>query len=97
MMAFKFPSWRWIANGIRIFAPIPLTLSAAALVGILWKGSWPIETAELRIQFLGLGMLVVLALLGLALFLSREGISSISLTGPGGIGMSVNKKDKEDE
>ena len=92
----KFPGWRWIADGIRIGAPIPLTLSAAGLVFILWLGGWPIETAESRVQWLGIGLMVVLLLLGLALFLGRSGISSLSVKGPGGVEVNINEKEKAD-
>lgn len=87
----KFPGWQWIADGIRIGAPIPLTLCAAALTLILWKGGWPIETAEQRIQYLGFGLLGVLFLLGLSLFLSRDGISSFSVKA-GAVEVNVNDK-----
>lgn len=92
----KFPGWQWIADGIRIGAPIPLTLCAAGLVLILWLGQWPIETAEQRIQYLGIGMLMILAVLALSLFLSREGISSFSVKA-GAVELNVNDKDKSDE
>ena len=97
MTGFKFPGWRWIADGIRIGAPIPLTLSAAGLVLILWLGGWPLETAQQRIQFLGIGMLLVLGLLGLSLFLGRQGISSLSVRGPGGMEVNINEKEKAGE
>lgn len=93
-MNWKFPGWRWIADGVRIGAPIPLTLSAAGLVLILWRGGWPLETAEQRIQFLGIGLLLVLGLLALSLFLGRQGISSLSVKGPGGMEVNINEKDK---
>jgi hypothetical protein len=93
----KFPGWPAIAEGIRIGAPIPLTLGAAGLVGILWRGGWPIETAEQRVQFLGIGLLVLLLLLGLALFLAKDGIKSISLRGPGGVELNVNEDGKDEQ
>ncbi|MCA3080543.1 MAG: hypothetical protein ING71_17345 [Rhodocyclaceae bacterium] len=93
----RWPGWRWIADGIRIGAPIPLTLFAGGLVFILWLGNWPLETAEQRIQFLGIGMLLVLGLLGLSLFLGRQGISSLSVKGPGGMEVNINEKDKADD
>ena len=92
----KFPGWRWIADGIRIGAPIPLTFTSAGLVWILWQGGWPIETAEARVQWLGVALLFNLTLLGLALFLSRQGISSFSLRGPGGVEVNINEKEKAD-
>ena len=96
-MNWKFPSWRWIADGVRILAPIPLTFTSAGLVLIVWQGGWPTETAEARLQWLGIALLFNLTLLGLALFLSRAGISSFSLKGPGGMEVSVNEKDRPDE
>lgn len=91
---FKFPGWQWFSDAIRTLSPIPLTLGAAALTAILWRGGWPIETAEQRIQFLGLGLLTVLFLLGLSLFLNRAGVSSFSVKA-GSVEVSVN--DKKDE
>jgi hypothetical protein len=92
----KFPGWRWIADGVRIGAPIPLTFTAAGLVYILWLGGWPVETAEQRVQWLGIALLFNLTLLGLALFLSRAGISSFSLKGPGGVEMEINGQERAD-
>ena len=92
----KFPGWPAIAEGIRIGAPIPLTLCVVGMVGVLWRGGWPIETAEQRVQFLGIGLLVLLLLLGLSLFLVRDGIKSLSLRGPGGVELNVNQDDKDE-
>jgi hypothetical protein len=89
----KFPGWPWIAEGIRIGAPIPLTITAACLVVILWRGGWPIETAEARVQWLGIALITNLFLLGLALFLSRAGISSFSVKA-GAVEVNVNEGEK---
>lgn len=93
----KFPGWPWVSDFVRILAPIPLTFCAAAMVLILWQGGWPIETAEQRIQFLGLVALGTLVLLGLALFLNRQGISSFSIKGPGGVELNVNDGERKDD
>lgn len=93
----KWPGWQWIADGIRIGAPIPLTLTSAGLVFILWKGGWPLDTAEARVQWLGIALLFNLSLLGLALFLSRAGISSFSVKGPGGMEVEINGQGKADD
>lgn len=85
----KFPGWKWIADGIRIGAPIPLTLTAACLVLILWRGGWPIETAEARVQWLGIALIANIALLGLALFLNKDGIKSFTIKG-GPVEIGVN-------
>ena len=94
-MKFKWPGWTWIGNGVRTLSPIPLTLMAAGLTFILWLGNWPLETAEQRIQYLGIGLLFVLALLGLALFLVREGIKSFSVKA-GAVEIGVNEQNKDD-
>lgn len=81
---------------MRILAPIPLTFTSAGLVLIVWQGGWPTETAEQRVQWLGIALLFNLTLLGLALFLSRAGISSFSLKGPGGMEVEINGQEKAD-
>ena len=91
----KWLNWKWVADGIRIGAPIPLTFTSAGLVMILWQGGWPVETAEARVQWLGIALLFNLTLLGLALFLSRQGISSFSVKA-GAMEVSVNEGDKND-
>lgn len=88
-------SWQWVADGIRIGAPIPLTFTSAGLVMVLWQGGWPVETAEARVQWLGIALLFNLTLLGLALFLSRAGISSFSVKA-GAMEVSVNEGEKSD-
>ncbi len=93
----KWPGWQWVADGVRIGAPIPLTLTSAGLVFILWKGGWPLETAEASVQWLGIALLFNLTLLGLALFLSRAGISSFSVKGPGGMEVEINGQGKADD
>jgi hypothetical protein len=90
----KFPGWRWIADGVRTLSPIPLTFMSAGLVFILWLGNWPVETAEQRIRWLGISLVGCIALLGLALFLVREGIKSFSVKA-GSVEIGVNdEKDK---
>jgi len=90
----KFPGWTWIGNGVRTLSPIPLTFMAAGLVFILWLGGWPVETAEQRIRWLGISLVGCIALLGLALFLVREGIKSFSVKA-GAVEIGVNdERDK---
>ncbi len=93
MIKLKFPGWPWIAEGIRIGAPIPLTLSAAGLVILLWRGGWPIETAEARVQWLGIALLANIAMIGLALFLNKDGISSFSVKA-GAVEVNLNEGEK---
>ena len=96
MKWLQFPGWRWVADGVRILAPIPLTFTSAGLVLIVWQGGWPTETAEARLQWLGIALLFNLTLLGLALFLSRAGISSFSVKA-GSMEVNINEQgDKND-
>lgn len=53
------------------------------------------ETAEQRVQWLGIALLFNLTLLGLALFLSRQGISSFSVKA-GAMEVSVNNPENSD-
>ena len=95
-MKLSWPGWAWFAEGIRTFSPIPLTFTAIALVLIHWKGGWPPETADARIQWLGIALVANIALLGFALFLNRAGITSFSVKG-GPVEVSVNdRKDPEE-
>ena len=92
----KFPGWPWVSDFVRILAPIPLTFTAAALVYIVWRGGWPVETAEARVQWLGIALIANIALLGLALFLNREGIRSFSFRG-GPVEFGVNDGERKDD
>lgn len=83
-----------MSDFVRILAPIPLTGCAAALTLILWKGGWPIETAEARVQWLGIALTANIALLGLALFLNRDGIRSFTIDA-GPVKLGVNDKDPD--
>lgn len=92
----KFPGWPWVSDFVRILAPIPLTFCAAGLTFILWKGGWPIETAEARVQWLGIALIANIALLGLALFLNKDGISSFSVKA-GAVEIGVNDGERKDD
>jgi hypothetical protein len=57
-----------------IFGSIAMTCFSGMLVYIMWKGGWPVETAEARVHVLGkalmlslTGSLVVLTTLGFAI------------------------------
>jgi hypothetical protein len=88
----KWPSWAWVATGVKVLAPIPLTTSAAALAFILWRGGWAPETAQDRIQWLGIALIANIALLGLSLFLTG-GIRTFNFKA-GVIEASVNEDGK---
>lgn len=85
----RWLSWKWVSNFVRILAPIPLTFTAVGLVWVLWLGGWPVETAEARVQWLGIALVANIALLGLALFLNRDGIRSFTIKG-GPVEIGVN-------
>lgn len=95
-MRWRWPGWPWIADALRTLAALPLSAAVAGLVLILWRGGWPEATAEARVQWLGLGMLALIALLGLALFFVREGIRSISVrAGPAEISVNEGSEDRQ--
>jgi hypothetical protein len=54
-----------------------LTAFAAWLVWILWKGGWPLETADKRIEALAWALLGILATVGIVLV---------------GLGMAINRR-----
>jgi hypothetical protein len=37
---------------------------------IIWRGGWPVDTSEARIQWLGIALVAAIVLLGLSLFLT---------------------------
>lgn len=91
----KWPGWHWFADALRTLSPLPLTFAAAGLTLILWLGGWPIETAEQRIRWLGISLVCTIALLGLALFLVREGIRSFTVKA-GAVEIGVNEELNDD-
>jgi hypothetical protein len=93
-MKLSWPGWPWFADAIRTLSPLPLTAGAAGLTLILWQGGWPMETAEARVQWLGIALVATIALLGLALFLVREGIKSFSVKA-GAVEFEVNEDNKD--
>jgi hypothetical protein len=88
----RWLDWPWVAAGVRTLAPIPLTTCAAVLTFILWRGGWPIETSEARIQWLGIALVASIALLGLSLFLTG-GIRTFNFKA-GIVEASVNEDSK---
>lgn len=89
-----FPAKEWRAHTAlvaSILGAIAFTVFSGALVYIMWKGGWPIETAEARIETLGKalmlslsGALVVLITLGFAVNRRSVKISSEGLEASGG-------------
>jgi hypothetical protein len=95
-MKFKFPGWMWVGDGIRALSAIPLTLMAVAFTLVLWLGNWPSETAAQRIQLIGFGLIGSVVLLGLALFLVKDGIKSLSAE-MGAMKVKMNSEDKDEQ
>lgn len=69
------------------------TFFAGALVYVVWKGGWPVETSEMRIEILGqalllamAGSLVVLISLGFAINRRMVKITRDGLVASGGDG-----------
>lgn len=80
MQKIDLPQWpprEWrsfLALIASVLGSVALTMFAAWVVWIIWKGAWPIETAATRIDLLGRaltislgGSLVVLITLGFAI------------------------------
>jgi hypothetical protein len=94
----KWPGWPWVAVAFRTLSPVALSVFAGALVFVLWKGGWPIETAEARVQWLGISLLLLLVALILSLFLTPDGIRSFSVKAgiiEAGINNDGNQPDRE--
>lgn len=66
-----------------LYTPV-LTFCAVGQVLVLWLGPWPDSTAALRLQFLGWGMLINLALIGLGTFFLQRRTVNIHAKTPGG-------------
>lgn len=89
-----FPAREWrahIALIASIFGAIAFTAFAVFLVFIMWKGGWPTDTAEMRIEVLGKalilslsGALVVLISLGFAINRRMVKITKDGLEASGG-------------
>lgn len=73
----RFPAREWrahIALLTSILGSMAFMFFATALVGVLWLGTWPVETAEMRIEILGkalmlslIGSLIVVISFGFAI------------------------------
>lgn len=66
-----------------LYTPV-LTVCAVGQVLVIWLGPWPDDTSALRLQFLGWGMIVNLALIGLGtFFLQRRTVNLHAKTAAG--------------
>ncbi len=87
-----FPAKEWrahVALVASILGSIALTIFSSALVYIMWKGGWPVDTALVRIEVLSKalmfslgGSLVVLITLGFAINrrsvkITKDGLEAI--------------------
>jgi hypothetical protein len=85
-----FPAKEWrahIALMASILGAVALTAFSISLVYIMWRGGWPIETSEMRIEILGKALilsLVVLISLGFAINRRSVKISTDGLEASGG-------------
>lgn len=66
-----------------LYTPV-LTICAVGQVLVIWVGPWPEATAALRLQFLGWGMIVNLALIALGTFFLQRRTVNVKATTPGG-------------
>ncbi len=89
-----FPAKEWrahVALIASILGSIALTVFSSALVYIMWKGGWPVDTALVRIEVLSKalmfslgGSLVVLITLGFAINRRSIKVSKDGLEASGG-------------
>lgn len=66
-----------------LYTPV-LTICAVGQVLVIWLGPWPDDTAALRLQFLGWGMIGNLGLIGLGTFFLQRRTVNLKGTTPGG-------------
>ena len=58
-----------------------VTLLAAAMVLLVWRGGWADSTQALRLHYLGASMVLLVAIMGLGLFwLQRLSLDRISVS-----------------
>lgn len=71
-----------------ILAGPPLTLFAAAIVGIIWKGPWPNHLAGDQLTILGRALFIALALIGVIVIALAA--VRVKATGVGGASLEVD-------
>jgi len=76
----------------RAFFPIPISIFAIGITYILWKGGWPIETSESRINWLGISLIIAIVVLCIW-FLFPKGVNNVSAKG-GVVEVSINQKEE---
>lgn len=87
MSAKLFPAMLRAAP-VRLWALIlagpPLTLFAAGLAGIVWKGPWPTTLAGMQLTILGRALFIALALVGvIVVALASVKVKATGLAGTG--------------
>lgn len=82
----RLGKWLSLLRDLCAILFVPLScLYAAVLVYILWQGGWDRPTETLRINYLGIALILLLALVGFGMFwLQRQKAPDISITAPGG-------------
>lgn len=69
--------------GAILYTPV-LTICAVGQVLVIWLGPWPVETAALRLNFLGWTLIGNLALIGLGTFFLQRRTVNVKADLPGG-------------
>ena len=72
-----------------------LTAGAIGLVGIIWKGEWPLALAAKRLDFLGWSLLIVLFLI--AVIVVALAAVRVKGAGPGGTRFEIDASDENDQ
>ncbi len=76
-----------------ILAGPPLTVFAAGLVGVVWKGPWPAALAGQQLSILGHALLIAMALIGVIVIALAA--VKVKATGLAGTGFEVEGNDEE--
>lgn len=80
---------------VLILAGPVLTLCAATLVYIVWKGGWPLSLRDKQLNIIGIALFATLALLAL-IFTKIAGMKATA-SGPLGTKLELDGTDDEDE
>lgn len=66
-----------------LYTPV-LTICGAFVALVIWLGPWPDDTAEQRLNYLGLTLLGLLALIGLGTFFLQRRTVNLKVETPAG-------------
>lgn len=94
----KGPTNLQVRGMLANLAPAAAGAFMACGVYILWRGGWPEDTAEQRIQAISLTTLIMAVLMGLGMFyLWQLLVKKIDVTGPGGFKAAVEVAEDSDQ